>query len=553
MNIQNFEKHIERKILARGKDYYFSQYIASLEYDGEEWVAEVEGSDDYTVTVSLSNNGDIIDTYCDCPYDMGNYCKHQVAVFFALQEKGLQRIASEKSKKTSNSERLDDVLAKLDKQTLISMIIEYAKTYKQIKSDIQLRYGKKPDIAKHARDVIRGSIKSVMHRGYVEYRDVNAATDGADTVIQMIEDKINSGEYLTAIALGIIVVEEMMELLNCCDDSNGHVGGAISAAISEIQSAISSMPENHKDNKKIFDTIIDHAFDSMYNGWTDWRSELLSALVPLCYCNESRLQLESHLITSDNLKASGWSRNYDLRQKQSLQLEIISRFDGDEAAQRYIESNMDNNDFRRTVIKSAIENGQYEKAIKLCIEGENANSEYAGIVKDFRQLQYAAYEAANNQPEQRILALTLLLDGDFDYFLKYKSLHSSVEWITAFYDMLEKIEELNPWGVYVKILVHEKHKPRLLDYCNKTSGAIVNHYTHLLPEYKHEVGQLFVDHIRRLATGADNRSRYHEVCNLIKTCDKVCPGVTSEVCDEIISKHAKRPAFMDEMRQIGKL
>ena len=43
----------------------------SLDYDGEEWVADVEGSYNYTVTVYLSDDKEIIDTDCDCPYDMG--------------------------------------------------------------------------------------------------------------------------------------------------------------------------------------------------------------------------------------------------------------------------------------------------------------------------------------------------------------------------------------------------------------------------------------------------------------------------------------------------
>jgi uncharacterized Zn finger protein len=87
MNIKDFESQIDSKILSRGRAYHRSGYISSLEYDNGEWVADVEGSDNYTVTARLSDNGDIEDTFCDCPYDWGEYCKHQVAVFFALREK----------------------------------------------------------------------------------------------------------------------------------------------------------------------------------------------------------------------------------------------------------------------------------------------------------------------------------------------------------------------------------------------------------------------------------------------------------------------------------
>ena len=86
MNIQNFEPHINSKILARGKNYYNSGEVKSLSHDGECWTADVTGSDIYFVSVEVSVGGKILDTDCDCPYDRGDYCKHLVAVFFAIRE-----------------------------------------------------------------------------------------------------------------------------------------------------------------------------------------------------------------------------------------------------------------------------------------------------------------------------------------------------------------------------------------------------------------------------------------------------------------------------------
>jgi len=88
MNINDFDKHIESKILSRGREYYNGNCITSLEYDEDdnEWTAEVAGSDDYTVMVKLNNDGHILKSSCDCPYDFGIYCKHQAAVFYAIRK-----------------------------------------------------------------------------------------------------------------------------------------------------------------------------------------------------------------------------------------------------------------------------------------------------------------------------------------------------------------------------------------------------------------------------------------------------------------------------------
>jgi uncharacterized Zn finger protein len=87
MNLNNFENHIDKKIFARGYDYYENDYVTSVEkIDDNEYEAEVEGTELYTVEVELDDKSNIIDTQCDCPYDMGEYCKHQVAVFLALRD-----------------------------------------------------------------------------------------------------------------------------------------------------------------------------------------------------------------------------------------------------------------------------------------------------------------------------------------------------------------------------------------------------------------------------------------------------------------------------------
>ncbi|MCL1884417.1 MAG: SWIM zinc finger family protein [Defluviitaleaceae bacterium] len=550
MTLQNFENLVESKILARGKAYFKSGYILSLEYEDDEWVAEVDGSDEYTVSVNISKEGEILSTFCDCPYDWGDYCKHQAAVFYALRDKG---ILNEKSAmKSAKKENLEEILSKLDKQTLVALIIEYANTYKPMKSEIKFRYAQKADVLKSARQVIRSAVKAVERRGFVEYRDVRSATEGANTVLQMAEDKINSNELLTAVSLAFIVAEEMMELMNNCDDSNGYAGGAVSEAVEKIGDAIIVMPKNYADSKKIFNAVFDHALSGMYDGWTDWRMDLLSTLVPLCSNKANREQMEKYLSVPENSHGSDFIRGYDVRVKQKLQYEIICKFDGDDAANVFVEKNLDNIDFRRMAIISAITSKNYDRAIALCIEGENSNQQYPGIVKDLQTLRYTVYEATNNKPEQKTLALALLLNGEFDYFLKYKSLHSKDEWVTALYDVLEKTEERDRRGIYVEILVHEKHKPRLLAFCKKMPSAIARYHTHLLPEYKQEVGQLFSEHIRHTAARADSRTQYSEVCQLIETCEKACPGATDSLCAEIIEKNARRPAFMDEMRKIGK-
>jgi len=134
MDLTNFDSHLDPTILARGKDYFTCGHISSLEYEDDCWVAEVEGSETYTVEVELSDNGEIIGSCCDCPYDWGEYCKHQAAVFYALREMKPSRM-----RKGPHKPKLSEQLEKLDKKVLIKILLEYAENDRSIKSDLRLR------------------------------------------------------------------------------------------------------------------------------------------------------------------------------------------------------------------------------------------------------------------------------------------------------------------------------------------------------------------------------------------------------------------------------
>ena len=52
-NLKDFEHQINAIILKRGKEYYENGYVSAIEETvGNKWIAEVDGSDTYTVEVT---------------------------------------------------------------------------------------------------------------------------------------------------------------------------------------------------------------------------------------------------------------------------------------------------------------------------------------------------------------------------------------------------------------------------------------------------------------------------------------------------------------------
>lgn len=100
MNIYNFEDYINETILDRGYQYYIRGNIIETYNRGEnEYIFKVQGSDDYEVIVKLDDNGEILHSECDCPYDFGPICKHQVAAYYKLLEIFKSRYRLECAKK----------------------------------------------------------------------------------------------------------------------------------------------------------------------------------------------------------------------------------------------------------------------------------------------------------------------------------------------------------------------------------------------------------------------------------------------------------------------
>ena len=87
MNLLDLEKHIDGIILARGWEYYRGDCIKSVEKKGKNnYTAVVAGTYDYNVTIGLGDDGDVLFSDCNCPYDLGPHCKHEAAVLYALRE-----------------------------------------------------------------------------------------------------------------------------------------------------------------------------------------------------------------------------------------------------------------------------------------------------------------------------------------------------------------------------------------------------------------------------------------------------------------------------------
>lgn len=91
MKLKQFVVAADPAVNQRGLNYYLESRISYFsEYKPGLWVAEVTGMDEYHLQVELK--GEKVKSWaCDCPYDMGDICKHLIALGHAILEEQERR------------------------------------------------------------------------------------------------------------------------------------------------------------------------------------------------------------------------------------------------------------------------------------------------------------------------------------------------------------------------------------------------------------------------------------------------------------------------------
>ena len=191
ISIYNFDKVIDDIILERGWDYYCDGHIKELDVFDDEVSAVVEGAYDYKVSMTVDKNGNILSHYCDCPYDWGEYCKHEAAVMFALREK-----FKSKSQSGMNKSQLKELLLKQSSKDLAEILYDMALSDKKLREKLILKFDEKTYTAGEYIELVKKYIDMYEDYGGIDIYnagkladDICTVVDKADTFMKSSPDK----------------------------------------------------------------------------------------------------------------------------------------------------------------------------------------------------------------------------------------------------------------------------------------------------------------------------------------------------------------------------
>ena len=556
MNINNFENHINKTIVDRGYDYYNAGNIIETYIQEEnEYVFQVQGSEGYEVIVKIDENGEILYSTCDCPYDMGPICKHEVAAYFELFKMLNTGHNNNKStKEIPKQPAIQEVLNHLSKEELIRIIVDI--TYKDsvLKNNIIFRYSQGDDTQEleKCKKLIDSIVRKHTGRGgFITYRETSGFISEMDDVLDKVRDNPNP---LLALDIAFLVLEEAIEAFQYADDSNGEIGSLVTETI-ELMGEIASDSADSDSHlrEKVFNKLLDQSDSKVFDGWEEYQIDLLSICAEFADIAALRNKLRMKIERLIERNSTNEYKKYSNEHMLQLLFEMIEEYGNEEEVEQFIQDHLTFTSFRDRLINKYMKEKNYEKVLELALSGEKQDKKSAGLVSKWKKIRYTAYKKLLLKEEQAKLAKELLIGGDFEYYRDLKQLVTEEK--AAFYNRLkQELKENKNWhgrSMYLKLIVEENDLDEIMEFVRENPRNIENYAEVLIHHFKDEVLHLYKKYIISAASSSSNRKDYQAVCRILKRYKKIAGNKKQEeMIHELSALYHKRPAFLDELSKI---
>lgn len=558
MFLKDFEQHIDPAILDRGHSYFHSEQIGEVEelFPGS-FEATVFGSVPYNVQIELEGN-QITRYSCTCPYDYGPVCKHVVCLMYHIRHNagaGQQTNSQKSSKRKTVSQQVDELLARIPREDLINFCRDLALKDKQYRRKLMRAFvhlnqqESKAFYAGQVRDILQASTGEF---GVIGWNDVHSVANQINEFLDTAEKQAGSEHYKSAWFICFAVMEELIKELDYVDDSDGYIGDRIYRASEIIRSMASkSLPEPVR--KQLFDECFSAIGEGTFSGW-DWNLDMLEVLAKLYKTEEEAehiLGLVGHAPLSD----------YELKQAQRIQLQIIEDFKGKEEASQFITQHITNPEIRTAAIQRAIEKQQYDKAIAIAQDGiKHDSTDKPGLVQDWYRHLLNIAQLQNDNEKIITYARHLFINSRFEkqpYYEVLKEKVPSTEWSGFVEELITELQGKSRWfdfDLVAQIYINEQWWDRLFEWVveDPTLEKVESYEKHLSKDYATELAALYEREILSLMKHNTGRKYYRKACRFINKMKVLgSQDQARQLVKKLKTTFSNRPAMIEELNRLA--
>lgn len=525
MKITDFENNVRGVIVARGYDYYMQGYVDRVTQNGREFTTIAHGTQDYHVFVELDKYSNIIESSCDCPYDKGPICKHQVGAYYSIIEK---------IKPAKKAVSFETLLTNLPKEQLVNIILDFTEVDALLEGKIRMEYDTEDGINQVAKVINSYGAED----DFLDYRDM---MDLGNDLLDILYLARSVSSPIKGVELGLLAFKEALGLIERGDDSSGEIGMVLDEALELVDHFTAETSLTKSQRVRMLEKILETAKSETLDNWDNYKMELLEILPNFNDLTEKREQLIQ--LIDDTIKQVQ-NDSYLLDSLLPLKMEFLPQ---DEVFP-FMQKHQKQHAIRIALVEYYMQDGNYLAALKTAEKGQKETS-HLGQIEIWKEKRYQAYQALKEPKMQAKLAEELLIGGNFDYYQELKKL-PGFDYKTVLTEV--KNREQN-WRdrVALKIILAEEDLPEILLHIEEYPADIEEYARILVKEYPEEVEELYRLYIYLLAEQAGNRKKYYSVCQVI---NRSRPYTTMEKVNTLIEDlkktYKRRPAFIDELSKI---
>ncbi|MCI9387931.1 MAG: hypothetical protein K1W36_09080 [Lachnospiraceae bacterium] len=413
------------------------------------------------------------------------------------------------------------------------------------------------DVMIIVKNTIAASIKCNTYRGYIGWSSCDNICADMHDCVDMCAEQLKSGDALTALKASVYILLSGVKLASYADSSSGMLTDVILCTYDLIGKCTKEIEKQDKKMRnEALDIIIKEARKNAFDGWTDWRYDLLKC--GICLCDEKNAQklekvFDILLERAQEDSFPDYTKKEDMITRYLLHRHLY----GKETVREELYQNISVKELRRIAISDALEEGQYGEAEQLCLEQANEESAWhyrSSDPEDWNNILYDIYVAANDTEKQIAQAKKLLLMGNEKFWEVLKQIYSQNNaWNEHYESLLNLLKNAKQAICYRNVLIAEKETKRLLEDVTENPFDLFYYGKYLVKDYPEQVYELCYEEISRNCAQAKDRREYKKVTKQIaqlikwKGTDKA-----GELIEELRRTYPRRTALLDELGKVEK-
>ena len=562
----NWKKLFAIHILERGYDYYCDDAVENMEISDDIIRADVIGTEDYEVEISLSN-GEVTDMYCSCPYASdGRNCKHMAAVLYEWsenymdEEEETERTDLLKSEFTINSyEKKRTVVEELVvgakeedvRSFLMSILTEDEKLllrfHNMVNKQVTLE-----DVNNYIRQIDVIADRYLGRNYFISYYEAKGFISELQEIIdEDICSMIDNGNYLSAFE----IINYIFVLIGDVDmdDSDGGTGMLADRIYQLWVELLSRVSLEDKD--KMFNWFTAHLDGSVIDYLEEYIEQIIMEEFEEKEFAQAKLEFVESMIERSEKKESDWSRSYAvgkwaIRYLEMLKVKKASKEQIEEICKRY----WNNSSVRRYYIEMYMKKKDYNRVLQVLDESILLDKEYKGLISEYSEKKKEIYRLLGNKNAYLEQLWKLVLEhepGDLELYRELKKQYSTEEWLVKREEVFKK---LPTYANVERLYKEEKLYDRLLVYVLSSPGlyALQEYESVLKKEYPKQILDKYKDEVNKMAVHTSDRKHYSYLVSLLRKMQDIKGGIklVEIIVGEWKVKYRNRPAMMDELRKL---